>query len=116
MRSIQSKTLATLGTFISVISLAMPLVSPSLAAGGGSHQTLRMCARIQYSYKNKAGRTISGTTNPVECGKNFRQQHNESADRKASREEACKSAWTHLPTLQRGEQWVQRSCNPFQQG
>ena len=64
MRSIQSKTLVILGTFISAVTLAMPLVSPSLAAGGGSHQTLRMCARIQYSYKNKAGKTISGTTNP----------------------------------------------------
>lgn len=116
MRSIQFKTLATLGTIISIVTLTMPLVSPTLAAGGGSHQTKRMCARIQYSYKNKAGKTISGTTNPVECGRNFLQQHNETTERKASREEACKSAWGRLPSLQQGEQWVQRSCNPFQQG
>ncbi len=115
MRLIQSTTLATLGTIISVVTLAMPLVSPTLAAGGGSHQTLRMCAKIQYSYKDKAGKKISGTTNPVECGRNFRQQHNETAERKASREEACKSAWGRLPSLQQGEQWLERSCKPFQQ-
>ncbi|MFB2976050.1 hypothetical protein [Microseira sp. BLCC-F43] len=115
MRSIQSKTLATFGTIIaSAVSLAMPLVSPSLAAGGGSHKTLRMCAKVEYTYKAKDGRVISGVT-PVECGKNVRQQHNESGLRKASREEACKKAWQHLPRLEQGAQWLQRSCKPYQQ-
>jgi hypothetical protein len=116
MRLIQSATLTTLGTILSGVTLTMPLVSPTLAAGGGSHQTKRMCAKIEYSYKNKAGKTISGTTNPVDCGRNFRQQHNETAERQASREEACKSAWARLPRLQQGDQWLQRSCKPFQQG
>ncbi len=115
MRSTQFKTLISLGALVSSAALSMSLMSSSLAAGGGSHATLRMCARIEYSYKNRAGRVISGVTNPPECGRNFRQQHGETAERKASREEACRNAWARLPQLQQGDKWLKRSCKPYQQ-
>lgn len=101
-------------TALLLMSSFLHLASPSLAAGGGSHKMIRMCAKIEYSYRDRSEKIVSSVTRE-ECGRNFRQAHGESPQRKASREEACNAAWKHLPKLQQGENWINRTCKPFQQ-
>ena len=101
-------------TALFLMNSFLHLASPSLAAGGGSHDLMRICARIEYSYKDRDGKIVSSITKQ-ECGGKFRQIHRENSQRKASREEACNAAWQHLPKLKQGENWINRSCKPFQQ-
>jgi hypothetical protein len=82
---------------------------------GGSHVMMKMAARIQYGYRDKQGRNHYGTTTPVRYGGKFKQNHDETPERKLSRETACKLAWKDLPKLEQGEVWIQRRCRPFQQ-
>lgn len=85
-----------------------------IAKGGRSHTMMKMCAKIQYQYKNKKGEIKSGVTEQ-ECDEKFMQQHKESKERKKSRKQACKKAWKNLPKLKQGEKWLERSCKPYQQ-
>lgn len=83
----------------------------------GSHKMVKMCAKWDYTYKNKEGKNISRTTNPERCGDSYRAGHSKEAQNNAkrSREQACAAAEQDLPTLAEGEEWVEKACKDYQQ-
>lgn len=99
-------------TALLFISSFLHLASPSLAAGG-SHPEVRMCAKIEYSYKDRDEIRVSRSTKQ-ECGRKYLKTHHATSESEASRKEACNAAWEHLPKLKQGENWINRSCKAFQ--